>query len=178
MQSLKLGVQNIQQILGRGKERFSLSVDVENEARRDGLGSNFKEWTSPDGTRRIEIHICGGIEYGGTWMKDVYLRAIGEIGGGDLMRVQEIIESDGSVDWNVYLDVTIDREEGKWTTVTDAAYSTRDGGRLYPFYSWSAQMKRGEYQKMSDEEFETLYRAEMAKNGIRHESELPHYIDV
>lgn len=178
MQSLRRGVQGVKQIFDRNKERFSLTVAVENEARRDRSGSNFKEWTNPDGTRRITISVHGGAKYGGTWMKDVYLRAIGEIGDSEIMRVQEVIEPDGNVEWNVYLDVTVDSKEGTWPTVADAIYSTRDGGKLYPFHSWSGPVKHGQYREMADDEFENLHQAEMTKNGIRHANELPAYIDV
>ena len=177
MQFIRRGVQEMNRNLGGGNVRFSLTVGVENEAEWVP-GANFKQWTSPDGTRQIDIYESDGLKCGGTGVKTVGLSAIAKIGGGKIMAVQEVIHPDGAVEWNVHLDVTTDREEGEWPTVASAMYSTSDGGKLYLPHPSSAPMKLGQYEKMSDEDFERLYRAEKAKNGIRHASELPEYIDV
>jgi len=169
----------IQQIIGIGKDRFSIAVDVEKDIEWDGRGrSRSKEWTNHDNTRQILITEHGGPEYGGVWMKDIHLMLRGEVASGELMRMQEVIRADGTVEYNIYLDVTTDREAGKWPTATTAWYRSCDSGKLAPFHSGFSYVKRGEYSKMSDEEFEALWRVEMAQKGIRHANELPPYIDM
>lgn len=160
------------------KEGFSLSIGIEKEAKKDRSNSHFKEWNSPDGKKQVLIRMIGGRKYGGAWIKDIYLIDKNFVGGGEIMRVQEIIGPDGNVEHNVYLDVMIDREENTWPTMASASYSSRNSGELHSFYSWFAPVKPSEYEEMSDEEFEALYRTEMATNGIRHERELPKYIDI
>jgi len=73
-----------------------------------------KEWTNPEGTRRVEIMRSGcnvkPLRFRET---DIHLREIGDFGNGVIMRVQEIIYPDGNVEYNMYLEVMIDRVEGK-----------------------------------------------------------------
>jgi len=169
----------VQQAMGIDKDRFSMAVEVEKDVQWDRRGGwRTKEWISSDRTRRILIIEHGGPEYSGMWMKDIHLSSRGELANGELMRVQEVIKADGTVEHNVYLDVTIDREEGKWPVEAHASYSSRNNGKLDPFHSWSGPMKRGEYEKMPEEEFEALWRNEMTLNGFRHASELPAFIDI
>lgn len=172
-------IERVRRLLGKDNEKaLATSVEPESESGWQGSESfKYKEWYSPDGKRRITVTICGGPEYEGTYMKDIYLNAIGEISGGEMMRVQAVAKPNSQeTEYNVYLDAITEKEDG-WC-LTDIAYFSHDNGTMHVPFSWSRPMKRGKYENLSDEEFRELCIREMRAEGIYHMSEILPEIDI
>lgn len=168
-------------IFGGNKER-AMSVPLEHDGESGWQGSEsfkYKEWYNPEGTRRIIVTICGGPEYGGTWMIDIHLMAVGEVKGGEMMRVQAVTEPNSEkTEYNVYLDAVNDNQGG-WVT-NHEVYFWHDGGKKHECFSWGGTpMQRGsEYEHLTTEQYNELCKEEARKEGIYHVSELPPEIDI
>ena len=174
-------------LIERARKFFSVNTEkaiaptLEHERESGWQGSEsfkYKEWYSPDGKRRITITVCGGPEYDGTYMKDIHLSAMGELSGGEMMRVQAVTEPNSDkTTYNVYLDAITEKDDGSWC-LTDIAYFHHDNGSMHKPFSWSYPMKRDEYESLSDEEFKERCIASMKAEGIYHMSEIFPEIDI
>ena len=173
-------IENVRRLIGKNNEKF-LATTLEHEGESGWQGSEsfkYKEWYSPDGKRQITVTVCGGPKYGGTYMKDIYLRAIGELSGGEMMRVQAVTEPNSDkTKYNVYFDAITENADGGWC-LTHVCYFHHDNGTMHKPGSWSYPMKTGKHKDLSDEEFRKRCIAAKKAEGVYHMSEILPEIDI
>lgn len=167
-------------LLGGNNEK-SITPTLEHDGESGWQGSEsfkYKEWYSSDGKRRITVTVCGGPEYGETYMKDIHLSSMGELSGGEMMRVQAVTEPNSDkTEYNVYLDAITENADGSWC-LTGICYFHHDNGTMHKPASWSYPMKRGKHEDLSDEEFRERCITAMRAEGIYHMSEILPEIDI
>ncbi len=159
-----------------GNDNKAIVATSKREGESDWQGSEsfkYKEWNSPDGKRTVITTICGGDEYGGTFMKDIRLIAKNEEGSfGEMMRVQVVTEPNSEeTKYNVYLDAITEKGNGDYF-LTDIAYFHEDNGVMHKPFSWSYPTQTEEGENFSEQ------IAEARAAGIHHMSEILPEIDI
>jgi len=176
MESLK---QNFQEI-----RDFIRKKDLLKRINLEGVTVPFWEadivWRSPDKQHEVHIDKARGKDSNERWCtKRIMLKKVSEISysSHDILGVEEATNYGINIYRSVFLDARDDDERNFWTAC--AVYKNfGDYGKLLKFEEWTSPLKNEEYEKMSDDEYNNLYRNEQVKNGIRRVSELPPYINI
>lgn len=148
----------------------------ENHGNQDSEGSRYREWSSPDGKRKIIYTVCSGPRYEGRVMEDVHLLVIGGTGTAEMMRVQVTQNPDSEPEYNVYLDA-IQERDGFWVLAGIDYFQSNDGIRK-EVSGWSRFIRGHKYPYLSEEEFKQLAIAELKREGVFDISEIPEEIDT
>lgn len=176
MESLK---QNFQEI-----RDFVRKKDLLTRINLEGVTVPFWEadivWRSPDKQHEVHIDKARGKDSNERWCtKRIMLKKVSEISysSHNILGVVEITQNGNNIHRLVFLDAREDNKQDFWTVC--ARYENFGGyGKLLKFVEWTSPLKNEEYKKMSNDEYNNLYRNEQVKNGIRHVSELPPYIYI